>query len=67
MTCVSALGPVPTATVLAKGGRRFIGCEIDPGRADMARRRVREALDGRGETVKLPVKTRVNPRLLGSL
>ena len=44
-----------------------MGCEIDPGRAEMARRRVREALDGRGETVKLPVKTKVNPSLLGSL
>jgi ParB-like chromosome segregation protein Spo0J len=62
--CVGS-GTVPTATVLAKGGRRFIGCEIDPGRADMARRRVREALDGRGETVKLPVKTRIHPSLLG--
>jgi ParB-like chromosome segregation protein Spo0J len=59
--CVGS-GTVPTATVLAKGGRRFVGCEIDPTRADMARRRVREALDGRGETVKLPVKTKVNPR-----
>jgi ParB-like chromosome segregation protein Spo0J len=60
--CLGA-GTVPTATVLAKGGRRFIGCEIDPTRADMARRRVREALDGRGETVALPIKTKVNPRL----
>ncbi len=64
--CVGS-GTVPAATVLAKNGRRFIGCEIDPGRAEMARRRVREALDGRGETVKLPVKTKINPSLLGSL
>ena len=64
--CIGS-GTVPTATVLAKGGRRFVGCEIDPGLADMARRRVREAINGRGETVKLPVKTRVDPRLLGSL
>ena len=61
--CVGS-GTVAVATVLAKGGRRFVGSEIDPTRVEMARRRVNEALNGRGEVVQLPVKTRVKPRMV---
>ena len=41
-------GTVPTAVALAKGGRRFVGSELDADRSRLARRRVAEAFSGAG-------------------